>query len=76
LWWCTGRIPETAASDEGTAQGVDRRRETNRVFLSAGVWIAYRFGAILGAFLQERWTLWSLVLPIGVLILVAIWDLI
>lgn len=64
-----GRAPETAAYD-------DRRASTSRVLLLAGAWTVYAVGAGLGAILQQRWALWSLALPIGVLILVAIWDLV
>lgn len=76
VWRRTGRIPETAASGGGAAQGSQRRNAPNRVLLSAGVWIVYGVGALLGAFLERWWGMPALALPIAVLILVAAWDLI
>jgi uncharacterized membrane protein YoaK (UPF0700 family) len=69
--WCfrlTGREPETTPPADGPASSI-------RVRLLAGVWTAYAVGAVLGAFLQSWFALVSLVLPIGLLLLAAGWDL-
>jgi uncharacterized membrane protein YoaK (UPF0700 family) len=39
-----------------------------------GVWLIYAGGAILGSYLDRRWDLWSLGVPLGVLTLVAAFD--
>jgi hypothetical protein len=36
----------------------------------------YAVGALQGAFLQEWWAMWSLALPIGVLLFIGLWDLV
>jgi uncharacterized membrane protein YoaK (UPF0700 family) len=43
-----------------------------RVRLHGGVWLSYLGGGILGAFLALRWDLWSLTLPLAVLVVLVL----
>ncbi len=45
-----------------------------RIALLAGIFVAYAGGAILGAFLKTRWAMWSLAVPIGVLVTIVLAD--
>jgi uncharacterized membrane protein YoaK (UPF0700 family) len=36
--------------------------------LSVGLWIVYLFGALVGGFAEQRWSMWAVVAPIAVLL--------
>lgn len=46
-WQRSGRAPIARGGFGGATQGTDRCPQPNRVWLLAGVWTAYAFGAIL-----------------------------
>ena len=46
-----------------------------RVRLHGGVWASYLGGGVVGAFLAFRWDLWSLTLPLAVLVVLVAIDL-
>jgi uncharacterized membrane protein YoaK (UPF0700 family) len=45
-----------------------------RARLHGGVWASYLAGGVLGAFLALRWDLWSLTLPLAVLLMLILVD--
>lgn len=47
-----------------------------RIALLGGIFVSYAGGTILGAFLKTRWQMWSLAVPIGVLVLVVLADVV
>ena len=57
----------------------DRDDDTHVAFrrarLHGGVWLSYLVGGILGAYIALRWDLWSLTLPLGVLVALIAFDL-
>jgi uncharacterized membrane protein YoaK (UPF0700 family) len=46
-----------------------------RARLHGGVWVSYLVGGVLGAFIALHWDLWSLALPLGVLVALIAFDL-
>jgi uncharacterized membrane protein YoaK (UPF0700 family) len=61
--------------------GVTRHRDDDahvafrRARLHGGVWLSYLAGGILGAFIALHWDLWSLSLPLAVVVVVIALDL-
>jgi uncharacterized membrane protein YoaK (UPF0700 family) len=53
-----------------------RQRSLSRVILYGGIWSGYIIGAILGGYIQRRWELEALALPLCGLVFIIIWDLI
>jgi len=47
-----------------------------RARLHGGIWASYLGGGVLGAFLAFRWDLWSLTLPLAVLVVLVAIDLV
>jgi uncharacterized membrane protein YoaK (UPF0700 family) len=47
-----------------------------RARFHGGVWLSYLAGGVLGAFIALHWDLWSLTLPLGVLVVIAVADLV
>jgi uncharacterized membrane protein YoaK (UPF0700 family) len=47
----------------------------NRVLLLAGVWLAYTAGAVLGSYVDQQVRLWSLSIPLAILLSVIARDL-
>ena len=60
--------------------GVARHRDDEahlafrRARLHGGVWLSYLAGGVLGAFIALHWDLWSLTLPIAVLVVIIAFD--
>lgn len=56
--------------------GLGTRRESrDRILLLGSVWLSYVAGGLLGSFLDSRYELWALLLPLGVLLVVIGVDL-
>lgn len=53
-----------------------RQKSLSRVILYGGIWSGYIIGAILGGYIQQRWELKALALPLCGLVFIIIWDLI
>lgn len=47
-----------------------------RIALLGGIFVSYAAGTLLGVFLKTRWAMWSLAVPIGVLVAVVLADLV
>jgi uncharacterized membrane protein YoaK (UPF0700 family) len=45
-----------------------------RARFHGGVWLSYLAGGVLGAFIALHWDLWSLTLPLGVLVALIAFD--
>ena len=57
-------------------RGDDAHVAFRRARLHGGVWLSYLVGGILGAFIALHWDLWSLSLPLAVLVVVIALDLV
>lgn len=72
----TGVMTKAIEEAEKYVSDPERRTERRRklVFL-ASVWVIYLAGAMLGAFTLDRFDLWCLMIPIGVLLALIAWEL-
>lgn len=52
-----------------------RADSRNRIFLLGGVWLTYTAGGLLGSFCDSRVMLWSLLVPLAVLLSLIVMDL-
>lgn len=76
LFWLRDGAERTRHSFLGHALGLGSRTDSrNRVLLLGAVWLSYTSGAILGSFCNQRVALWSLLLPLGALLVVIGTDL-
>jgi uncharacterized membrane protein YoaK (UPF0700 family) len=76
FWLRDGPRRDERRSFLGRVLGLGSRTDSrNRVLLLAAVWLAYAGGAILGGFCDEQVALWSLFVPLGVLLAVIVLDL-
>jgi uncharacterized membrane protein YoaK (UPF0700 family) len=56
--------------------GVGEREDSRRrALVLAAVWFVYAGGAVLGAFLDDRWRLWALAVPAAILAALVLVDL-
>jgi len=51
----------------GRAGGPPAKPAPRGTALSVGLWVVYLFGALVGGFAEQRWSLWAVVAPIAVL---------
>jgi uncharacterized membrane protein YoaK (UPF0700 family) len=51
-----------------------RQPALNRLLLFGGIWTAFFLGAILGGYAEAQWKLWSLLFPLGGLLIVIVVD--
>jgi len=68
-WRDLRRAGDARHPDDAVAVAFRRAR------LHGGVWASYLGGGVLGAFLAFRWDLWSLTLPLAVLVVLVAIDL-
>jgi uncharacterized membrane protein YoaK (UPF0700 family) len=76
LFWLRDGEDRTVGSYLGDVLGLGSRRESGqRALLLGGISVSYLFGAVLGAWAEERLGPWALALPILALAITAIADL-
>lgn len=76
LFWLRDGAERPARSYLGDVLGLGSRRESgHRALLLGGIWSSYLFGAVSGAWTEQRLGPWALALPILALAITALADL-
>jgi uncharacterized membrane protein YoaK (UPF0700 family) len=76
FWLRDGRERDERRSFLSCVLGLGSRRDSrNRALLLAGVWLCYLGGATGGSILDEKIELWSLTVPLALLLVVVLGDL-